>query len=276
MNLRFLSGWICILLMGISQAFSQCVPDTSLKDTILFSPATLQQATIGEPYEQSVFFNFLTEITIDVGPPFGSVTASLCEYSLDSIPNLPDGMKIACNTPDCKWKINFEPKAKNQGCLTLSGSPTTGVKNPNDSLAIYLTITPGLYDATTKICTTLPLPQELIRQYAVQRVLLPFPVKGGSTPVSLDLNPKTNKLEVYPNPAQGSTKVEYVLSATSKAKLTLTDITGRTVYAHVLGTKTAGFHTEEVSIRSLPKGLYTVHLLIEGKRQHLSKKLMVD
>jgi PKD repeat protein len=77
--------------------------------------------------------------------------------------------------------------------------------------------------------------------------------------ISLEENPLSNSLEVYPNPTTGEVFVEFDLLGSSMADIRITDMRGRIVkeqgYDH-LNAKFSG----TVSLTGLAKGIYTIEI----------------
>jgi PKD repeat protein len=77
--------------------------------------------------------------------------------------------------------------------------------------------------------------------------------------ISLEENPLSKSLEVYPNPTTGDVSVEFDLLGNSAADIRVTDMRGRVIkelgYDH-LNTRFSG----TVSLTGLAKGIYTIEI----------------
>lgn len=78
---------------------------------------------------------------------------------------------------------------------------------------------------------------------------------------------------VYPNPAQSTIKISFVVNDDVNYIIHVSDITGREMLS-VSNTATAGVNTEELNVTELPKGIYIVQF--EAGTERFSKKLIVE
>lgn len=87
--------------------------------------------------------------------------------------------------------------------------------------------------------------------------------------------PGTDYLNVYPNPSSGQFTTGFVSQKTASATLTVTDITGRTVYREEQLTVRNGLNRYNLTLSHLPGGVYFLTLVIENNKP-LVKKLILD
>lgn len=71
-------------------------------------------------------------------------------------------------------------------------------------------------------------------------------------------------LMCYPNPTHDRVTFQYSLNEPIKVSLTLTDITGRVVYSNYWQKTVKGVNTGEISISSLPEGVYVLSIKAGG------------
>lgn len=257
-----------------TQTHAQCEPDTSLPDTAGIYPLALEGGEVGQPYLQTINFVFPTEITIFV-EGFGDVFANLCAYSLDSVSNIPTGMDFECNEEDCTWDISFDSGTVNRGCINISGIPESRVL-PDDSLRIFLTISPGLYSPDSGRCVALQLPQDIIQQYAIQEFRVPFIITGDTTSTSLaKLTPEIIRMEVFPNPAPFNTTLRFVLPEVAETSVEVLDLIGRSVFSKDFGKLAPGSHEVPLNTEEWKSGMYFVRLDLGNGASMFARKLTV-
>jgi hypothetical protein len=71
-------------------------------------------------------------------------------------------------------------------------------------------------------------------------------------------------LRVSPNPARGSTRVEYNLGASGAVNVELFDLLGRRVRQVAEASQSAGSHAIQVDVSDLPSGIYLCRLQADG------------
>ncbi len=73
-----------------------------------------------------------------------------------------------------------------------------------------------------------------------------------------------NSMKVYPNPAQNMVSVSLQLGAASTVRITLLDLTGKTVLTDANQTLAAGGHILNLNTSALPDGIYYIRLQSAG------------
>lgn len=81
--------------------------------------------------------------------------------------------------------------------------------------------------------------------------------------------------DVYPNPAQDNTMVEFSLDNEDNVTLEVMDLTGKIVQSVYTGSLAAGTHRYPVNVAELSSGIYLVRLM-SGEGNYLTRKLIVE
>ena len=90
---------------------------------------------------------------------------------------------------------------------------------------------------------------------------------------SLDENNSViNKTNIYPNPTNGDTRVEFNLTNASSVSVKVMDITGKVVYTQNESNKAAGEHTIDINAASFRSGVY--YVTISTDEAQVTKKLI--
>jgi hypothetical protein len=84
-------------------------------------------------------------------------------------------------------------------------------------------------------------------------------------PVSVGTVTTVAGVTVYPNPANNATNVSIMLDKSATVNGVVLDVTGRVLASFANGTYAAGRQTFEVNTASLPAGIYTVKMDVDGK-----------
>ncbi|MBL0036081.1 MAG: M28 family peptidase [Flavobacteriales bacterium] len=121
------------------------------------------------------------------------------------------------------------------------------------------------YHTPTDLLQYMDLPywQGLTRLSIATTAVLAVPVNGPSTVAETTL-PKVTSLSVYPNPAGQEAKLWFELRHAGRARITLADAMGRTVYVIEDGLLTSGAHQYELPTSMLSAGTYLVRVEAEG------------
>lgn len=273
-------GTLALLFFSFS-ASAQCELDTTLLDTTGVFPERLADGEVGVAYDQTIHFVFPTELSIFVPQLNDTLTVSLCSYSLDSIPNLPEGLSFICNTEGCTWDMSFDSGFVNRGCLQLAGTPETGAR-PDDSLRIFLTITAGQVDSMNN-CIGLELPPELIEEYATQEFRIPFFVSGDTLPEDTintsqlpTLDRKQFQVSVFPNPTHDNASLEFVLRERQQVAIEVLNQFGQQVFLQNAAFYPAGKHQMELTTDSWAQGIYFIRMKLGEGIGQITTKLRVD
>lgn len=230
-----------------------CTPDSQYTVVGLY-PDSLAPANIGAAYEQVVHVVIPQDTIVEL-PPFGMLTIDLCEITVDSIPNLPDGLMYECSGGNCTYTVDHTPDVINRFCVKISGTPTEAVL-PDDSLVVYATVTPGAYNAGTGACDalTIVLPDSLTT--IIYKTAL---VITNSTAIGEELN--TLDLSVFPNPSLGEgANVSMTLPSSEQVTVNVRNIQGQIISSIEAGILPAGANTIKIPAGPLATGMYVIEV----------------
>ena len=103
---------------------------------------------------------------------------------------------------------------------------------------------------------------------------LPFIV---GPPVGIEpLKPTDISLNLFPNPTDSRSSLQYELPEQAEVSLSVYDLYGRKVRDVYNGRVGAGQHTHEVDMNGLAKGLYLVQLKLNNGESTFTKKLLYN
>ncbi|MEM6264692.1 MAG: T9SS type A sorting domain-containing protein [Bacteroidota bacterium] len=266
-----------VLIIGLQvTATAQCTPDPSVSTSPGIYPDTLIDGEVGSPYNQVINLVFPQDTMVDLG--LAMINADFCSFTLDSIPNLPDGMTFECDVPNCVWEIDHTPGVINRGCVTLSGTPLGSI--PDDTLTVIVSIDPGTFNPMTMTCDSLqgvpPAFLPLIEPFLTQNYRTGFRIIDGAMSIENELSASRLGLELFPNPAEQNTFLQFDLPRTISAEIRLVDQMGKEVACIYEGQLLQGNHAFEVNTQDLSSGLYMVLISFEKGSHQLSQKLMVQ
>ncbi len=95
------------------------------------------------------------------------------------------------------------------------------------------------------------------------------------TPVSINENePSVQSLSVYPNPASGTSSIDFSLMQNDDVSIEITDITGRCVKSVYNGSLNAGRHHISIDASTLSSGLWLIN--ISTKNSFKAEKLLIQ
>ena len=88
-------------------------------------------------------------------------------------------------------------------------------------------------------------------------------------PTGLNEIDNTAQLSTYPNPLNGLSTVQFILSNKAKVSLTLMDATGRTIIQHPEAMMQAGLQKTTIDASTLADGIYLLQLTVDGKNSFM-------
>lgn len=181
-------------------------------------------------------------------PPGNQVTVT--GITVGAVTGLPPGMTSACNNANCSWTF------PDQGCLLLSGTPTTA---GTFTVAFDLTLT-GTLDSPFG---SFPFPaQALPVQYDLT-------ISDGSSVAEFALS----GLNLYPNPTSGMVMISYPAVEKETARLEMIDLNGRVIMTQESPVQADG-GVLSVDAAHLAQGLYRVVFTCGDVRS--ASKLMIS
>lgn len=170
---------IVFLLHGTG-LYGQCTPDP-VPTVPGFYPDTFMYGCVGIPYSQVTTVLFQNDTSV------GPLTIPFESYKITGVSNLPAGLTYQCDQSNCDWTI--VQNQVNNGCVIISGTPTTPTVPGNDTVTVDIEAT----------LFSIPLPQP-----AQIKFYLPvFPANSTNcwpTSITEDV---ISKIMVYPNPSSG-------------------------------------------------------------------------
>ena len=122
-----------------------------------------------------------------------------------------------------------------------------------DKLMVYGIWTDSSYFPTDTAVAYIQDPAVNGFLYQVGGIHLPTSIAEPSVPTNLHS-------VLYPNPAQQSASIRYMLFESGNVELRLTDAAGRIVQHERLGSKPVGEHVFQFNLEALADGLYLIHL----------------
>lgn len=261
-----------ILFLGIGlianqQVSAQCVPDSTLSDSVFISPSDLPDGIIGFGYDEIISFRFPKDTMVDT---MGfQIEFSFCSFTVDSVAKLPAGMTFECDKPDCIYEIDHTPGVINRGCARISGIPTDSIDN--DTLEIYVTFVDGNVDETTFVCTPDNSPILQLLQPVLYETK--FTVRPAVTSIEDLLS--TLNLSLYPNPAFESSTLMYELKEAVEVEINVFNLLGEKVIVGYQGRQLPGTHEQKIETGSLEAGIYLVQVQLDHEHV-IAKKLIVQ
>jgi PKD repeat protein len=102
-------------------------------------------------------------------------------------------------------------------------------------------------------------------QYTVQLVVVDSACGSVDTAeytfnnISIEESLLNTSLNVYPNPNAGEFRIDFDVEGLRNVEISISDITGRTIYANNLG-KVSGAQRQEINISNYAKGMYIVQV----------------
>lgn len=250
--LLLLSG---LLLLAVTPASAQCVPDTTIGDSVGLYPSLLADGVVGQPYNQVINIIFPQDTVITSGTT--TLNPDFCSFRIDSVPNLPGGMSYACNTPNCVWVIDHTPGVINRGCITISGTPADTIAG--DSLAVYVNASVGFFNSSVNSCLPITLPppfdtltaQEYRTRFKIQQA------NRIDQEIALQYN-----LRTLTTGQQMAASFE--LPAAGMVQVDMLDLMGRVIAHTDTRQMAAGVHTLELSRPANSTGVYLTRLWVNG------------
>lgn len=251
------------LLSQAVQAQGACTPITTQTAVGLY-PQVLDTGTVNSPYSMQIDFVMFKDTL------FQGTTLYVCSFELTNILKLPPGVTVQAGGPTYqagsnppKWNVSHAAGAVNKGCVLISGTPTDTVAD--DFILVTVNITPSLFNPNGGNCqplTTAAIPYTDTLMWRVN----PETIGSINTPTAEQIG-----LKVVPNPANGISAISMNLDKKQDIDVAIFDMMGREVASVYSGVATEGTQKYTVDTQSLPNGVYTLKVNLDGKSTVLNK-----
>lgn len=244
----------CLLYLTVFtfRVFAQCTPDNTITATQGTFPASLESATVNQPYSQVIQFKAPVDTMAFVSQVNRTVKVFIDSIRITQVLGLPPGMTYACNNASCMIK------GGEVGCMLISGTCSV----------------PGGYFlkvvALTKARAVIleppfpPVAQSQTDTNTRYSIYVAWP-----TGIAQVIDP--NQIKVYPNPATQTITIEGDFSESNETLIRVMDIQGKMV---IEKTATRNEFAHTINVNQLPKGMYAVHVYSDAK--HFTKKVLVE
>jgi len=211
---------------------------------------------------------------------YNSTFPILCNSVTDLLAtsgNFSDGSGTSSynNSTVCRW--NITPTGVTS--ITL-GFTAFNTEATNDKVMVYdIGQTPSVLLATYS-GTSLPPTVTYPTSKLMVRFTTNTTVTGQgwdafySSTVGIDENEISNSLNVFPNPAENILNINFSSNVTQNILLTLSTITGQTVYSQPIESFT-GAYSKTIDLTGISKGIYLLKVISE-KGNTVNKKVVIE
>lgn len=251
------------LLFQDVQAQGACTPMTTA-DTVGLYPAILDTGTVGQPYTMQIDFVMFKDTL------FQGTQLYICSFELSSILKLPGGVSVTAGGPTYqagsnppKWNVSHAAGAVNKGCVVISGTPTDTIAD--DFILVTVNITPSLFNPNGGNC------QPLTTAAIPYTDTLFWRVNPASMGIQNPISAEQINLKVVPNPANGMSAISMNLNKKQDIDVAIFDMMGREVTKVYKGVAAEGTQKYTVDTQSIPNGIYTLKVNLEGNSTILNK-----
>ena len=249
---------VLLTLIGGTAAFGQaaCTPDGSITSPGIY-PDPLPDGCVGSAYSEKVDFVFPSDTTVDV-PIIGPVTVPFDSFVVSAVLNIPAGLSYECDmAPSCTYITS--PPALTRGCVQISGTPTAATL-PTDSVEV-------IGEAWVTIVGT---PQSFVDTLRIGLLIENCTSTDDALRALLDLN-------VYPNPVNASSVVEFNLVEAADAKVSVVDLYGREVSSLLDVTNKIGRYQINLNehTENMAPGVYFVKVSLNGGAHIFTEKVIL-
>lgn len=245
----------CAIIANAQTGGTACTPDQQYAGNPGIYPDTVQNLPVGEagnPYQAVITAVVPSDTTVDF-PGVGIVTLTINYMKIDSAVGQPEGFTYSCNPADCSFPGN------SINCISIDGNPTIA-DTGTYPLIVYVTA-----NVTHALLGTFDAPQSTVTGYQIV-------IEGPGAVEVLD----ANKFEVgqnIPNPANGSTTINFTSPAPSTVDFKVYNMLGMVVKNDkidaVSGVNKIRFNTNE-----LAQGVY-VYAITNGNTT-ITKRMVVS
>ena len=228
---------ITISSFSIIVTNAQCVPDAGIKSSGVF-PSALPAAMPNVVYSPVLQF-YITKDTIFnyLGQ---NINATIDSLFITGVKGMPAGFNYTCNNANCGIK------GGSNGCVTLTGTATTAMKNTNYPLVVMLKI------KGTANTILGPISQTIIDSNSKYAIYVQTPSSIGELNNSISIS-------LYPNPAKEKLEINVMENSLQNVEAILMDMNCREVSrTEIHASKT------EIDLSTLSKGVYFVKFVNES------------
>lgn len=135
----------------------------------------------------------------------------------------------------------------------------------NGPYTLCLAITDSLNNCTDSLCAVVRIDSNGM---AYKKEGFTIAIVRGDAPSSVEDVPNNSPLAVYPNPASESVNVQFAAKAQNQVRLSLRDLSGRTVWSHVQAVQEGETQTS-IDLGHLENGIYVLQVqTTDGQWQH--------
>jgi hypothetical protein len=228
---------ITIFLFYLAGVKAQCVPDANIKSSGVF-PSSLPAATPNVAYSQVLQF-YITKDTIFnyLGQ---NINATIDSLFITGVKGMPAGFTYTCHNANCGIK------GGGNGCVTITGTASSAMKNTNFPLVVMLKI------KGTANTILGPISQTIIDSNSKYAIF----VQGASNVGEIN---NINSISLYPNPSKDKVKISVSEDAFQGAEAILIDINGQEVSRTTIHSAKT-----ELEISNLSKGIYFLKFVAEN------------
>jgi hypothetical protein len=241
-------GILLLMMMAIwntSMNGQICDPDTTMKDPG-FRPVELPEAIAGFVYNEKSDIRIISDTLVDFnGFP---VRAKFDSIVLINVLGLPNGFSYECLRPNCSFVSN------ETRCVMLSGNP-----KPEDV---------GIYPLTFLLRAHLDIQGLKIQQTdSLSVYTLKVNDEDGSLTVHEKTESRTEKVHMYPNPAQ--TEIFITCKNNHLRKANIYSKEGRII-------QEVNNINDRIDISNLASGLYFIQISDEAGQNHFVSFIKTD
>jgi len=259
MKKLFTLSFLALLTMQISFAQEFYPPEGSTFNADS-SQVTLPDATVGEPYNETIKFYAPDVFTLDLGE--SSVDLVFVSAKIDSV-YVPSGMEKHCVPENCVFTPNV------WGEVTLSGTPNSVGTYSLDLLA---TVTVNATPLGIPMDVTFPIPYDgsvgllnsyLNDDYSAINNLVPAFILNVNESVGIEeLNEASlSNLVVAPNPASTEARFTFYSQDANDLNLRVFDLLGNLIHTEQIRTAAAVEQTINLNTSSFNNGVYLYKLI---------------
>lgn len=262
---------ICLLFTAVFSFGQTCTPDPTLADSAVgiyplpYDSMTMQGG-IDEPACLGEFYEYTLNVRVPETVEVSGIPVGIDSIVVTGFANLPVGLDFSCSPSDC----SVTP-ADEIGCLYIFGTVDNSNAVGDYVLAVEGTAYTGLGQFSI---------EELIDLIALttgstggQSYFITVQESGCVTSTTTIPEDQLS-MEVFPNPAAGSTQLNLQLESAMDLQWQLFNPLGQLIQTQNLALS-AGMHRQVLNLQNVPAGLYFLNIRNE-KGQVRTTRLVVQ